>query len=85
MNKIWTNFIWLCLLTMKVHGIMFNLEPNTQKCLKDEVQLHQLIVIEFEVSNAPGHQIDYVVNDSRKHFSKNYILFCCQKELTKML
>lgn len=41
---------------------MFNLKPNTQKCLKDEVQAHQLIVIEFVVSDIPGQQVDYMVS-----------------------
>lgn len=73
MNTIWTNLIWLCLLTIKVHGTMFDLLPNTPKCLKDEVQAGQLIVIEFEVSNAPGHQIDYVVSSVNK-FQCDFVL-----------
>jgi len=65
MIPVWKNFLWLCVLAIKVNGIMFHLEANSQKCLKDEVQAHQLIVIEFVVSNAPHHQIDYVVRDSK--------------------
>lgn len=42
-------------------AIMFNLEPNTQKCLRDEMQAHQLVLGEYEVSDAPGQKIDYVV------------------------
>lgn len=44
------------------HGIMFNLNPNTQKCLKDEMQAHQLVAGEYEVSGAPGQVVDYFVN-----------------------
>lgn len=62
MIPVWKHFLWLCVLAIKVNGIMFHLDANSQKCLKDEVQAHQLIVIEFVVSNAPGHQIDYVVS-----------------------
>lgn len=40
---------------------MWNLEPNTQKCLKEELQQNVLITGEFEVSEAPGQKIDYVV------------------------
>lgn len=40
---------------------MWNLEPNTRKCLKEELQKNVLITGEFEVSEAPGQKIDYVV------------------------
>ncbi|GLV43406.1 baiser [Carabus blaptoides fortunei] len=46
---------------------MWNLEPNTQKCLKEELQQNVLITGEFEVSEAPGQKIDYVVRDSKGH------------------
>lgn len=42
-------------------AIMFNIEPNTQKCLRDEMQAHQLVVGEYETSDAPGQKLDYVV------------------------
>lgn len=58
--------IWSILLVFSigqcVNGIRYNHLPNTQKCFKDEVQAHQLTVIEFEVSDAPGQRIDYVVS-----------------------
>lgn len=53
--------ITLCLIAYHVNAVMFHLDANTQKCLRDQVQAHQLVVMEFEVSDAPGHQIDYVV------------------------
>ncbi|KAJ6636787.1 Transmembrane emp24 domain-containing protein bai [Pseudolycoriella hygida] len=46
-------------------AIMFNLEPNTQKCLRDEMQAHQLVLGEYEISDAPGQKIDYVIRDSK--------------------
>jgi len=55
----------LCLIAYHANAVMFYLDPNTQKCLRDQVQAHQLVVMEFEVSDAPGHQIDYVVRDSK--------------------
>ncbi len=42
-------------------ALRFNLKPNTQKCLRDELQAHQLIVGEYEVINYPGQQVDYEV------------------------
>lgn len=51
----------LCLIAYHANAVNFYLEPNTQKCLRDQVQAHQLVVMEFEVQDAPGQQIDYVV------------------------
>lgn len=45
-----------------VYGIRYNQHPNTQKCFRDETQAHQLTVIEFEVSDAPGQRLDYEVS-----------------------
>lgn len=57
----WTIFVaYLC--TIYVEGVRFNMQPNKQKCLKDEVQAHQLVVIEFEIAEQPGHQIDFIVS-----------------------
>lgn len=51
-----------CLVIVGAYGIRFNLEPNTHKCFKDEVQPHQLIVLEVEASYAQAQQLDYVVS-----------------------
>lgn len=50
------------LLGHSAYGIRYTHLPNTQKCFRDEVQAHQLTVIEFEVSDAPGQRIDYEVS-----------------------
>lgn len=57
---VWTTFL-VYLFTIDVEGIRFHLNPNKQKCLRDEVQAHQLAVIEFEIAEQPGHQIDFIV------------------------
>lgn len=77
----------LCLIAYHANAVMFYLDPNTQKCLRDQVQAHQLVVMEFEVSDAPGHQIDYVVCILLHYFCgfrssggtilTNEIRFCC--------
>lgn len=38
------------------------MEPNSQKCLKEELQQNVPVTGEFEVSEAPGQRIDYVVS-----------------------
>ncbi|XP_059610993.1 transmembrane emp24 domain-containing protein bai [Phlebotomus argentipes] len=50
-----------------VRGIMFNLLPNTQKCLKDEMQPKQLVTGDYEVTDLPGQKVDYVIKDSKGH------------------
>lgn len=58
--------LWTVLLVFSigqcVYGIRYHHLPNTQKCFKDEVQAHQLTVVEFEVTDVPGQRIDYVVS-----------------------
>lgn len=46
---------------VSVDCIMWNLEPSTRKCLKEELQQNVPVVGEFEVSEAPGQTIDYIV------------------------
>ena len=43
-------------------AIMFNLPPNSQKCLKEEMQAHQIVAGEYEVSPVAGQKVDYVVS-----------------------
>lgn len=58
--------LWSILLVFifghNVHGVRYIHHASTQKCFRDEVQAHQLTVIEFEVSDAPGQRIDYEVS-----------------------
>ena len=50
------------LLVAQVHGIMFFLEPNSHKCLKEEVHANVLVTGEYEVSEAMGQKANYVVS-----------------------
>lgn len=59
--------IFICALTIlgyiyPLHGVMFHLTPNTQKCLKEDIQANQLVMGEYEVSDVPGQIIDYIVS-----------------------
>ncbi|XP_053661048.1 transmembrane emp24 domain-containing protein bai [Anopheles marshallii] len=51
----------------RTNAIMFRLGPNTQKCLRDEMQGNQIVAGEYEITNAPGQKIDYVVRDTKGH------------------
>ncbi|XP_030757640.1 transmembrane emp24 domain-containing protein bai [Sitophilus oryzae] len=62
--------LWTCTLIFlsymfSVHCIMWNLEPNTQKCLKEELQGNVLVRVEFEVTEQPGQSVDFHVVDSK--------------------
>ncbi|VVC87677.1 transmembrane emp24 domain-containing protein bai [Leptidea sinapis] len=48
-------------------AIMWSLPPNTQKCLKEELQANVLVAGEYEVTELVGQRIDYVVRDSKGH------------------
>ena len=52
----------LLFLIADVHSLMWYLEPNQQKCLKEEVQANVLVTGEYEVSEAHGQKVDYVVS-----------------------
>jgi hypothetical protein len=46
---------------VNVDGIMWKLQPNVQKCLKEELQSNVLVTGDYEVQDAPGQKVDYVV------------------------
>lgn len=52
---------------VNVDGIMWKLQPNVQKCLKEELQSNVLVTGDYEVQDAPGQKVDYVVRDSKGH------------------
>lgn len=60
--KLWYNFCIIFSYIVFAKGIMWNLEPNTQKCLKEELQQNIPVTGEFEVSEAAGQTIDYIVS-----------------------
>ena len=44
-----------------VEGIMFHLQPNTQKCFKEEIHKNVLVSGEYEVQEAQGQKVDIQV------------------------
>ncbi|PSN53479.1 Transmembrane emp24 domain-containing protein bai [Blattella germanica] len=57
----------LTFLIVNVDGIMWKLQPNAQKCLKEELQSNVLVTGDYEVQDSPGQKVDYVVKDSKGH------------------
>ncbi|CAL7942227.1 unnamed protein product [Xylocopa violacea] len=56
--------IFVTLLTY-VHAIRFYLEPNSAKCLKEEVQANVLVAGEYEVSATPAVKTELIIRDSK--------------------
>ncbi|KAL0125301.1 hypothetical protein PUN28_004433 [Cardiocondyla obscurior] len=67
MNQAHVKAFLAVLLIVQVHGIMFYLEPNSHKCLKEEVHANVLVTGEYEVSEAMGQKANFVVQDSKGH------------------
>ena len=44
-----------------VQGLMFELNPNGRKCLREEVQKDVLVTGEYEMSEVPGQRTDVKV------------------------
>ncbi|XP_015120246.1 transmembrane emp24 domain-containing protein bai isoform X1 [Diachasma alloeum] len=55
----------LVMMVVDVQGIMFYLEPNGRKCLREELQAQTLLTGEYQVSDVPGQRVDYAVKDSK--------------------
>jgi len=50
-----------------VEGIMFHLQPNTNKCLREEIHKDVLVSGEYEIQELPGQKVDIEVTDSKGH------------------
>jgi len=53
------------------HSLMFNLEPNARKCLKEEIHKEVLVTGEYEVNTLPGQNVDMMVTDTKGHHFVN--------------
>lgn len=59
--------LFLLNLLQCVSTIRFDLQPNTKKCLKEEMRKNLLAVGEYEVSSLPGTNVDFHITDSKGH------------------
>jgi len=50
---------------LSVDCLMFNLEPNNRKCLKEEIHKGVLVTGEYEVNAIPGQSVDLIVTDTK--------------------
>lgn len=55
------------MITQDVNAIRFDLQPNSRKCLKEEMRKNLLAVGEYEVSSLQGTNVDFQITDSKGH------------------
>merc|ERR1712018_1050635 len=53
-------------------GLMFHLEPNNRKCLKEEIHKGVLVTGEYDISSHPGQVVDLMVIDTKGQHFVNY-------------
>lgn len=61
------SIIVLAVLIKETTAIRFDLQPNSKKCLKEEMRKNLLAVGEYEVSSLPGTNVDFQITDSKGH------------------
>ncbi len=50
-------------------GLMFHLEPNSRKCLKEEIHKGILVTGEYDIAGQPDQTVDLMVVDTKgQHF-----------------
>jgi len=65
--------IWMVVLLIGVtlrcaDSLMFRIQPNTQKCLREEIHKDVLVSGDYEVTEVPGQTVDLAVVDSKGGF-----------------
>lgn len=62
--------VWLGLVLVaspEVLALRFHIQPNTKRCLKEEMRKNTLVTGEYEMSEAPGQRTDLQITDSKGH------------------
>lgn len=65
--RIFINVLLISLAMTLVNSIRFDLQPNSRKCLKEEMRKNLLAVGEYEVSSLPGTSVDFQITDTKGH------------------
>jgi len=52
---------------MSTESLRFHLQPNTKRCLKEEMRKDVLVTGEYDLSDANGQRTDLSVTDSKGH------------------
>ncbi|XP_045594139.1 transmembrane emp24 domain-containing protein bai [Procambarus clarkii] len=60
-------WVMVGVLVTAADGVMFHLQPNTQKCLREEIHKDVLVSGEYDIQESPGQKVDIQVTDSKGH------------------
>ena len=61
--------IGLMTLSNLADGLMFHLEPNSRKCLKEEIHKGVLVTGDYDANQIPNQVVDLMVIDTKgQHF-----------------
>jgi len=64
----WIGLLLLASLLQLSNSLMFHLQPNVQKCLREEIHKDVLVSGDYEVTEIPGQTVDLSVVDSKGGF-----------------
>ena len=56
---------------VSANGLMFDLDPNSRKCLKEEITQGVLVTGDYEISKHQGQAVDLMVVDDKGHHFYN--------------
>jgi len=66
-KMLWYVYLLVFIVTTEAESLMFHLQPNTQKCLKEEIHKDVLVTGEYEISEAQNQKVDLTVTDTKGH------------------
>ena len=68
-NSIFSIFVGLTTFFNLADSLMFNLEPNSRKCLKEEIHKGVLVTGDYDANQIPNQVVDLMVIDTKgQHF-----------------
>ena len=68
-NSVFSLFVGLTTFFNLADSLMFNLEPNSRKCLKEEIHKGVLVTGDYDANQIPNQVVDLMVIDTKgQHF-----------------
>lgn len=65
MDFVTQTLLYMAVFFLSVESLMFNLEPNNRKCLKEEIHKGVLVTGDYEVTPVAGQSVDLIVTDTK--------------------
>jgi len=71
MDLLQSLLVLVSFLVLSTDSIMFYLDANAKKCLKEEIHKDVLVTGEYDVTEVPGQKVDMMVTDTTGHHLVN--------------